>query len=107
VAVSRPTARGIEISIRLTPRAGRDSLGGVSLQADGREYVQAWVRAVPADGEANAALVALVAKQLKVPKSAVSIRAGAGQRLKRIEIIGDADELTARLAAIVANRSQR
>ncbi len=57
--------------MRLTPRADRDGLGGISVQADGREYLQARVRAAPADGEANAALVALFAKQLGVPKSTV------------------------------------
>lgn len=97
----RATGRGIEASVRLTPRADRDFLGGLSVQADGREFLQARVRAAPSEGAANAALIALIAKQLGVPKSTVTIIAGAGQRLKRIEIVGESADLAARFSAAV------
>ncbi len=46
------------------------------------------VSSPPADGAANAAVVALIAKALKVPKSAVRIAAGDTARVKRLEIDG-------------------
>jgi uncharacterized protein YggU (UPF0235/DUF167 family) len=40
------------------------------------------------EGEANAALIAYLAKTLKVSRSAVRLAAGATARLKRVEIDG-------------------
>jgi len=49
------------------------------------------VSAAPSDGAANAAVVAVIAKALKRPRSAVRIAAGETSRIKRLEIEG-ADE---------------
>ena len=84
---------GILLAVRLTPRAGRDSLDGIGALSDGRRVVLARVRALPADGDANAALGALLAKRLRVPKSAVTIAAGHTARLKQVRIEGDAEAL--------------
>ena len=46
------------------------------------------VSAAPADGAANAAVVALIAKALKIPRSAVRIAAGETARVKRLELDG-------------------
>ncbi len=46
------------------------------------------VSAAPSDGAANAAVVALIAKALNVPRSAVRIAAGETSRLKRLEVEG-------------------
>jgi uncharacterized protein len=85
----RQESDGVVLSVRLTPRAGRDSIDGVGLLSDGRPVALARVRALPADGEANAALVALLARRLRVPKSAVTIAAGHSARLKQVRIGGD------------------
>jgi hypothetical protein len=47
------------------------------------------LRSPPVDGKANAELVALVARAFGCPRSAVSIRSGAGSRRKRVEIRPD------------------
>ena len=91
------TPDGLSIAIRLTPRGGRDGIDGVETLADGRQVLKARVRAAPSDGEANAALIVLLAKEFSVPRSQVSLTAGASARLKRILILGDAEELAARL----------
>jgi uncharacterized protein YggU (UPF0235/DUF167 family) len=85
----RAEAGGVLLAVRLTPRAARDALDGVALLSDGRPVALARVRALPADGAANAALVALVAKGLRLPKSAVTIAAGHTARLKQVRIAGD------------------
>jgi uncharacterized protein YggU (UPF0235/DUF167 family) len=47
------------------------------------------VSAVPDKGKANAAVVALLAKALGVPKSAVSVVSGETARIKTVTVIGD------------------
>ena len=91
------TPEGLALSIRLTPRGGRDGLDGVETLADGRQVLKARVRAAPSEGEANAALIALLAKEFSVPRSQVSLTAGASARLKRILIHGEGEVLAARL----------
>ena len=94
-------ADGLVLSVRLTPKGGRDSLDGVGTLADGRKVLQARVRAAPSEGEANAALLGLLAKKLGVPARDVRLEAGAGARLKRIRIDGDGGALAARLVRLV------
>ena len=85
------------LHVRLTPKGGRDALEGVETGADGKTYLKARVSAVPEDGKANAALVALVAKKAGVPKSAVSIVSGETSRLKTLELAGVDEGTIARL----------
>ncbi len=98
-AFYRTEEGGIVLAVRLTPRAGRDSLDGIGSLSDGRSVVLARVRALPADGEANAALGALLAKRLHVPKSAVTIASGHTARLKQVRIAGDPEALARELDA--------
>jgi uncharacterized protein YggU (UPF0235/DUF167 family) len=87
------TPSGIRLILRLTPRGGRDALGGVRLDAAGRAQLLARVASPPVEGAANAALVRLVAKALRIPKSAVTIAAGETSRIKTLEIVGDPAKL--------------
>jgi uncharacterized protein YggU (UPF0235/DUF167 family) len=87
------TKTGLRLMVRLTPRAGADALGGVREIEPGQPLLLARVTAPPLEGAANAALVKLVAKALRVPKSAVSIEAGETSRIKALEIDGDAAAL--------------
>lgn len=52
----------------------------------GRAVLKLRVSAAAADGAANAAVVALLAKALQLPKSAIRLAGGAAARVKRIEI---------------------
>ncbi|MGD9923939.1 MAG: DUF167 family protein, partial [Pseudorhodoplanes sp.] len=58
------TARGLSVTIRLTPRGGRDAIDGIETLSDGRPVLKARVRAAPTEGAANAALLSLMAKTL-------------------------------------------
>lgn len=87
------------IAVRLTPRGGRDRIDGWDKDGEGRPYLKARVSAPPADGEANAALIILLAKALGVPRSAVTIASGQTARLKQVAIEGlGTDEALSRLA---------
>jgi uncharacterized protein (TIGR00251 family) len=92
----------LTVTIRLTPRASRDEIDGIAMLADGSAVLAARVRAVPDKGAANQALVALLAKSLDVPKSAVAITAGKAARRKQVRIDGDPQELARKLGAFGA-----
>ncbi len=92
------------LAVRLTPKGGRDCLDGIELLADGRGVLKARVRAAPSEGEANAALMRLLAHALGVPPRAVALTAGAASRVKRLTISGDAAMLIAALEKIAAAR---
>lgn len=80
--------------MRVTPRGGRDAIEGWSVDDAGRAHLRLRVAAAAADGAANAAVTALVAKALGVGRSAVRIAAGQTARVKRLEIEGvGADEV--------------
>jgi uncharacterized protein YggU (UPF0235/DUF167 family) len=93
-------ADGVHLHVRLTPKSARDALEGAEILADGTCVLKARVRAVPEDGKANDALIALVAKAVKIPASRVKIAGGATARRKTLALTGDAAELSARLEAL-------
>ena len=98
------TADGVALSLRLTPKGGRDAIDGIETLSDGRAVLKARVRAAPSEGEANAALVKLLARSLDVPVRSVVVTGGATARVKRIAIGGDAATLIARLEKLTAAR---
>ena len=59
--------------------------------------LKARVRALANEGEANAALVKLVARTLAVPPRDVVLAGGATARIKRLMIAGDGPTLAAAL----------
>ena len=96
------------VAVRLTPKGGRDAIDGWGLDSSGRPILKVRVSAPPVEGEANAALVRLIAKALGRPASAVRIASGAGARTKLLEIDGlDEAELRQRLAPSVTPPSRR
>ena len=97
-------AGGIALAVRLTPKGGRDRLDGVALLADGKAVLKARVAAAPSEGEANAALIALIAKSLGIPQRDVSLAAGGTARLKRLTIAGHGPTLIAALEKIAQTR---
>lgn len=75
-------------AVRLTPRGGRDAVEGWTADAAGRPLLKVRVSAPPVEGEANAALVRLIAKALDLPRSAVRIVSGEGARVKLLAADG-------------------
>ena len=69
------------IQVKVKPNARVSSLEALN---DGT-YL-ATLKAPPVDGKANAELVALVARQFGCSKSAVTIKAGAGARMKLVAV---------------------
>jgi len=81
--VIHPSAGGIEIDVRVIPRAGKSGVAG---ERDGRVLVR--LSAPPVDGAANQALIELFAKLLDCPKRAVRLVSGDRSRTKRVAVDG-------------------
>jgi uncharacterized protein len=92
---------GVALTVRLTPRGGRDAIDGIEVLSDGRCVLKARVRAPASEGEANAGLVRLIARSLGVAPSSVTLAAGAAARIKRLTIAGDGAGIVAALEKIV------
>lgn len=87
------------IAIRLTPKASTDRIDGWDVDLDGRPVLKVRVRARPVEGEANAALIACLARALGVPRRDVTLARGGQSRLKMIEVAGlDDENLRSRLS---------
>src|SRR6188768_955534 len=98
------SASGIVLTVRLTPKGGRDSIDGIEATAGGRSVLKVRVRAAPSEGEANDALVRLIAKAVGVPPRAVNLISGHTARLKRLKIDGSAIALAEALERICATK---
>ena len=86
---------GVEIDLLVTARASRAKLGPVH-----GDRVKIAVCAPPVEGEANAAVIDAIARACGVPRSAVTILAGATGRRKTVAVVGVAVDTV--LAAIAA-----
>ncbi|MGZ6255759.1 MAG: DUF167 domain-containing protein [Candidatus Limnocylindria bacterium] len=86
----------VELRVRVTPRAEVDRAGPYAA-----EVLHVRVTRPPADGEANRAVSAVVARALGVSRSAVTLVAGTRSRDKRFAIDGlSRADVAARLRAL-------
>jgi uncharacterized protein (TIGR00251 family) len=88
------------LTVRLTPKSSRDEIEGLGQNADGAEFLKVRVRAVPQDGEANAALIRLIAKALRLPSTSVRIQSGGASRVKTLALSGDPIAISQALARL-------
>lgn len=95
---------GVRVALRVTPRASRNRIDGVRVDAAGRAFLSVRVTAPPVAGKANAALIKLLAKAWDLSPSRLSVVAGAKGRRKTVHVAGDAPLLLARLSHRVAGR---
>ena len=94
------TPAGLRLHLRVAPNAGADRIEGVETRDDGSAVLRLRVAAVPDRGRANASAIALLARSLGIPKSAITLTAGETARLKTVAISGEAEALAARLDAL-------
>ena len=74
------------IAVYVTPRAGKNQVVGKRCTDDGMHEVLLRVTAAPDAGKANEAVCKLLAKELGIPKSHVSIKRGESSRHKIVEL---------------------
>ncbi len=83
----------IRFMVRVTPKASRQRIDGVIIDADGVPTLKVAVLEVPEGGKANKAVLALLAKEFGVAKKQLTVQTGAAERRKLICLEGDAAEL--------------
>lgn len=93
---------GVRLVVRVTPKGGRDAVDGLVAGADGRAVLALRVSAAPSDGEANAAVVKLLAKALGLRPRDVAIVGGATSRVKQVRLGGEAAAIVAKLEGLTA-----
>jgi len=82
--IAEDRERGIvSFTVRVQPRASRDEIAGT---IEGAMKIRLSAPAI--ENLANDALIELLSRVLKTPKSAVRIRSGEQSRTKRVEILG-------------------
>lgn len=81
------------VPLRVRPRAARAVIEGVGDDGKGGRALTIAVRAAPTDGQANRAVVELLAEALGLAKGRIDIAAGASGRRKLVRI-ADADART-------------
>jgi uncharacterized protein (TIGR00251 family) len=88
----------IELDVQAVPRSSRDAIG----QPHG-DRLKLHVKAPPVDGEANAAIVKLLAKTLGLSRDAVELVAGQTGKRKTVRITGlGLDAVRAKLGLAIA-----
>jgi uncharacterized protein YggU (UPF0235/DUF167 family) len=100
----RYSSAGISVSLRVTPRGGRDAVDGIETLANGRSVVKVRVRAIAEGGEANRAVTELLATSLGVSKASVRLLSGATSRIKQIAVDGDPKKLGEGLRNLTASK---
>ncbi|MDY6823936.1 MAG: DUF167 domain-containing protein [Thermodesulfobacteriota bacterium] len=77
----KDTGTALAFSVFVVPKSSKNAIMGIHNGA-----LKIKITAPPVDGKANAICVKYIAKQLKVPRSAISITAGAASRNKEITV---------------------
>ncbi len=83
----------------MTPRGGADRVDGLATDAKGEAHVKLRVSAAAEKGKANEAVLKLLAKAWKLPRSSFSIVSGETGRNKVVAVSGEPEVLAARLEA--------
>src|ERR1700757_3789639 len=101
----RYSPAGVSVSLRVTPRGGRDAVDGIETLANGRNVVKVRVRAIAEGGEANRAVTELLAKSLGVSRGSVRLLSGATSRIKQVAVDGDPNKLGEALRALTSAKA--
>ena len=97
-----PIPSGARLTLRVTPGTRTDAIEGPQTRADGTTVLKLRVSAPPDKGKANTAVLALLAKTTRLPKSAFTLQSGETSRTKRVDLACAPDALLAALAVLAA-----
>ena len=97
------TSDGTALRVRLRPGASANRIEGLQVLDDGQAVLQVRVTAVAEKGKADKALIALLAKTFKLPKSDIEIAAGRTDRRKTLAIAAPPGETKSKILAALSN----
>jgi uncharacterized protein (TIGR00251 family) len=83
----RQTPKGLFLHLRVTPKAGRDEVAGLVVNAAGQASLAVKVTAPPDKGAANKAVIEALAKSMRVAKSSFRLASGETSRDKVVEVV--------------------
>ena len=86
VLLAKGERMGATLAVKVTPKSGKDQVSGRMVAEDGSAEVCVRVTAPPDKGKANKAVVKLLAKELGVPKSSVSVARGETSHHKLLQL---------------------
>lgn len=92
------------LSVRVSPRAGRNAVEGLIPDAEGKLQLAVRVAAAPVDGEANDAIEATLASWLGVKPREIEVTGGLTTRSKVVTIDGDPVALIRKLQTLTAGK---
>jgi len=102
----QPTAQGVRVAVRVTPKAARDQVMGLKPTAAGGRELCVALTAVPEKGRANKALIDLLAREWGMSKSDLSVVAGVTDRHKALMVQGAPEMLMATLGRWIERYSR-
>lgn len=92
-------AETVRVRVHVQPRASRSEIAGLHGDA-----IKVRLMAPPVENAANEELVALLARALDLPRSAIRIIAGARGRSKLVEVVGATTQQIQQLATSASAR---
>ncbi|PWC36375.1 DUF167 family protein [Azospirillum sp. TSO35-2] len=101
-----PVGDGLRVTLRVTPKASRNAITGVADSAGGGRVLKVAVTTVPENGKANEAVIKLLSKAWKLPKTSLTVVAGATDRNKILHVAGDPAALMPRLTGLIGDLSE-
>lgn len=96
-------ADGVDVVLRVSPGASRIAVEGTATTPGGDVVLRVRVAARPEGGKANDALIKLLARSWRLPKTRLTIVSGATDRAKRLHVAGDPEALLATLERWLAS----
>lgn len=90
-------SEGVRVRVRVSPRARATRIEGLEHEPQGGVRLRVAVTEAADAGRANAAVLALLAKVWRLPKTSLAIASGATDRRKTVLIAGDGKNVMARL----------
>ena len=91
-----PTSQGYILKLTVAPQAPRTEVVGLL-----GDRLKVRVNAPPEKGAANRELLAFLARRLGLPKAALVLKGGAGERHKAVEVLSLDPDLPRRLEALI------
>ncbi len=92
-----PLCDGVRVTLRVTPGGSKNAVTGFADTASGGKALKVSVTAIAEAGKANEAVIKLLAKLWRRPKSGFTLVAGSCDRNKIIHLSGDPEALMSML----------